>query len=93
MFQRTRDSIYTERTYTEHMGTKTISLADDAYEALLAIKRPGESFSDTVRRLARRRSITELAGIMPLEGADKVARAIDANREARRGARRKELGL
>jgi len=33
--------------------TKTISLADDAYEALAAAKRPGESFSDVARRLAR----------------------------------------
>jgi predicted CopG family antitoxin len=33
--------------------TKTLSIADDAYEALLGAKRPGESFSDVARRLAR----------------------------------------
>lgn len=33
--------------------TKTISLSDEAYEMLAAAKRPGESFSDTTRRLAR----------------------------------------
>ncbi len=33
--------------------TKTVSLADDAYEALAVVKRPGESFSDLARRLAR----------------------------------------
>ena len=33
--------------------TKTISLADDAYETLVAAKRPGESFSQLARRLAR----------------------------------------
>lgn len=35
-----------------HM-TKNISLADDAYEALAAVKREGESFSDVARRAAR----------------------------------------
>lgn len=33
--------------------TKTISLADDAYEALASVKRKGESFSDVARRLAK----------------------------------------
>lgn len=33
--------------------TKTISLADDAYETLMAAKRPGESFSQLARRLAQ----------------------------------------
>jgi len=33
--------------------TKTMSLADDAYEALATVKRPEESFSDLARRLAR----------------------------------------
>lgn len=34
--------------------TKTISLSDEAYEMLSRAKRPGESFSDTTMRLARR---------------------------------------
>ncbi|MGQ0536478.1 MAG: antitoxin VapB family protein [Methanobacteriota archaeon] len=33
--------------------TKTVSLADDAYEALARVKLPEESFSDLARRLAR----------------------------------------
>lgn len=33
--------------------TKTLSLSDDAYEALSLVKRPEESFSDLARRLAR----------------------------------------
>lgn len=33
--------------------TKTISLSDDAYDALVGVKRPGESFSEIARRLAR----------------------------------------
>ena len=37
--------------------TKTISLADDAYEALLDVKRPGESFSDLARRVSKREAL------------------------------------
>ena len=33
--------------------TKTISLSDEAYDALSIAKRPGESFSELARRLAR----------------------------------------
>lgn len=33
--------------------TKTLSLADDAYEALALVKRPEESYSELARRLAR----------------------------------------
>lgn len=40
--------------------TKTISLADDAYDALAAAKRAGESFSDVARRLARLEARTAL---------------------------------
>ncbi|MFO1533754.1 MAG: antitoxin VapB family protein [Thermoplasmatota archaeon] len=33
--------------------TKTVSLADDAYEALARVKRPSESFSELARRAAK----------------------------------------
>ncbi len=40
-----------------------MTLSADAYEALAALKRPGESFSDVVRRLAKKsRSLLEFAG-------------------------------
>ncbi|OGS47797.1 MAG: hypothetical protein A3K66_04895 [Euryarchaeota archaeon RBG_16_67_27] len=51
-----------------HMNTqdemaRNIAVADDVYEMLSKEKRDGESFSDVIRRLARRRrSILEFAG-------------------------------
>lgn len=85
--------MYTEYTENSAMGTRTISLANDAYEALSAMKRPGESFSDVVRRLTRRRSLTELEDVMANGAADEVARAVEASRGERLQRRREELGL
>jgi len=45
------------------MPVKTVTLAEDAYAALAAMKRRGESFSDVIRRIARtNRSLLEFAG-------------------------------
>lgn len=45
------------------MPVKTVTLSPDAYEALAALKRSGESFSDVVRRLTRKnRSLLDFAG-------------------------------
>jgi predicted CopG family antitoxin len=45
------------------MATKTVRLDEEAYERLRSRKRDGESFSDTVKRLAGERSLCEVAGI------------------------------
>ena len=42
--------------------TKVVQLADDAYEALARHKRPGDSFSDVVRRAFPRRALMDLVG-------------------------------
>lgn len=44
------------------MASRTISLSEDAYDLLRHQKKPGESFSDVVRRLAGRRSPVEFIG-------------------------------
>ena len=65
------------------MGTKTISLADDAYERLKAEKREGESFSDVVRRLTSGVSLEEYHGALSEETADELAEIV-ANRRTDR---------
>ena len=45
------------------MPVRTVTLSEDAYAALAALKREGDSFSDVVRRLARgNRSLLDFAG-------------------------------
>jgi predicted CopG family antitoxin len=55
-----------------NMGTKTVSLSDDAYERLAAEKREGESFSDVVRRLTEGVDISEFHGVLSDEGLSSV---------------------
>ena len=65
--------------YCSGMATRTISLELDAYEKLEAAKRPGESFSATVRRARfgprdfTGRTILALLQDLAVEPADRAA--------------------
>lgn len=65
------------------MATKTISLSEDAYERLKALKREGESFSDVVRRLTRTVDLREFHGVLSEESGAEVADAIAEGRARR----------
>ena len=58
------------------MSAKTVALDPEAYEMLRRNRRPGETFSDAVKRLSGgRRSILEYAGIwkdIPEKDLEKV---------------------
>ncbi len=76
------------------MGTKTISLADDAYERLKAHKREGESFSDVVRRLTDSTDLMEYHGILSEETGEELEEIVQNRREARNAEReRRRRGL
>lgn len=60
------------------MGSKTISLSDEAYERLRSKKEEGESFSDVVNRLAGERPLLDIVGTGTR--GDGVREAIDAAR-------------
>ena len=45
------------------MTSRNISVTDDVYELLTKMKLKNESFSDTIRRLAKRRDLTEYASV------------------------------
>jgi predicted CopG family antitoxin len=45
------------------MTSKTMSVSEDAYDLLDKMKLKDESFSEVIRRLAKRRSIADCAGL------------------------------
>ncbi|MDA3837271.1 MAG: antitoxin VapB family protein [Nanoarchaeota archaeon] len=67
------------------MGTKTLSIMDDAYKLLLLNKMQGESFSDVIRRTFQKKgNLMELAGSMKSiskKDAEKIKKDILALRE------------
>lgn len=63
------------------MSTKNISITEDAYARLAALKRPNESFSQVIRRITERRSILELAGILSASEAQEFKNSVKASRD------------
>lgn len=64
------------------MGTKNISISEEAYERLAALKKPNESFTEVVNRLTKKRSILDLAGALNVEEGDEIRREIASLRKA-----------
>lgn len=49
------------------MARKTLTISEEAYEALAGLKKEGESFTDLVKRITaplRKKKLNEFAGIM-----------------------------
>lgn len=55
---------------------RNVRLTEDAYQRLKSRKQEGESFSDTVQRIAGERSLLDLAGILSDEEAEEIREAI-----------------
>jgi predicted CopG family antitoxin len=64
------------------MGTKNISISEEAYERLSALKKPNESFTEVVNRLTKKRSILDLAGALNEKEGDEIRREINELRKA-----------
>lgn len=71
------------------MATKTISVKEEVYEELVRVKRPEESFSDELRRLASGKGkISECAGLWSNWMTKEEINSIEKNIEERRRASR-----
>jgi predicted CopG family antitoxin len=55
---------------------RNVRLTEDAYRQLQSRRQAGESFSDTIERLAGERSLLDLAGILSDEEAEEMREAI-----------------
>ena len=73
------------------MASKTITVTKEAYTALNSLKAPRESFSETLLRIARRRSLREFAGILSNESADRLENAVRDFRRRHTESHRKRL--
>jgi predicted CopG family antitoxin len=70
--------------YIVFFMTKVISLSEKAYETLKGMKKPGESFSDVVLRVAQgknKKSLLEFSGKWVGDDANKVLAQIMKDRE------------
>ena len=70
------------------MGSRNISISDEAYSRLAAMKGPNESFTEVINRLTGRRSILELVGVLTEAEGGEIRRNVEELR--RRSARRIE---
>ena len=59
------------------MGSRNISISEEAYQRLASLKRPNESFTQVINRLTQKRSILELAGTLSEEDAAEVIENIN----------------
>ena len=67
------------------MVTKTITVTENAYEALRALKEPNESFSQTILRVAKRKPLSSFYGVLGKNGADALEKSImDARKRHRK---------
>lgn len=73
------------------MASKTVSLSEDAYARLARLRKPGESFSDVVRRITPGRSLTELAGLFTKAEGKALAEAVEEMRGERLQRRQRRL--
>jgi len=79
-----------------HMGTKTISITDDAYEELKALRLAKESFSEAVKRLSQAKgSLKDCLGLwkdLTKEEHRTIEKAMAAGRQSTQKMLRKLHG-
>lgn len=73
------------------MAVKTITVTEDAYNSLKAKKGETESFSDTILRITRYRSLKEFAGALSEKTAEKLEKGIRERRKQHRIAHHKRI--
>lgn len=73
------------------MTTKTITVTENAYDALKRMKEPNESFSDTLLRISGKKSIREFAGALSEKSAIKLEKSMKEIRKERTKMRKARI--
>ncbi len=58
------------------MATKSLTITNDAYERLAALKESKESFSDVITKLTRKNSLLDLVGLLSAGEGDELKKHI-----------------
>ena len=66
------------------MGSRNISISDEAYHKLRDMKMKNESFTDVINRLNKKTSILELKGLLSISEADSILNSIEESRKLSR---------
>ncbi|EQB67907.1 MAG: hypothetical protein AMDU5_GPLC00020G0008 [Thermoplasmatales archaeon Gpl] len=66
------------------MGSRNISISDEAYHKLRDMKMKNESFTDVINRLTKKTSILELKGLLSISEADSILNSIEESRKLSR---------
>ena len=70
------------------MTVKTITIKENAYEALKSLKLPRESFSETLLRIAKRKSLRTFFGVLSRNTGDLLEKKIFEMRSVRNKSHR-----
>ena len=73
------------------MAVKTITVKEEAYNALKSKQETNESFSDTILRITKRRPLSDFYGGLSKETGERLEKAIMESRKRRNAAHQKRM--
>jgi predicted CopG family antitoxin len=63
------------------MGTKNIAISDEAYQRLKSLKKPGESFTELIERMTKKKGVLDLAGVLTVKEGRTMRETVERMRE------------
>ncbi|MBI2580290.1 antitoxin VapB family protein [Candidatus Woesearchaeota archaeon] len=73
------------------MATKTITVTENAYEAVKSLKERSESFSELFLRITKRKPLSSFFGVLGKESGEKLELAVKELRKKRNKAHQLRL--